>query len=226
MCVSVGSGTDRASAAHSVVNRAKVKSTEVVTIGGTDYIALNLDIDTAITTDVSMYVSTMPCFAGETDAVIGKKDGSYLSNSDARHTYRIHGVEYNWGQWCTLSDTVIEFLEANTRRGIYVAPRGVAHVSGARTNYVLVGEMFEATGDSWIGDELIDEMTGAMIPEVKGTGDSVGVGDRLYCGSGNVGDKREYLSLGTLYNASDRGLCHCYSRAALSYSGWDCGSCD
>ena len=226
MCVSVGSGNDRAGTAHNVVNRAKVKSVETVTEGGTNYIALNLDIDAAITTTTAMYVSTMPCFAGETDAVIGKKDGSYLSNTDARHTYRIHGVEYNWGQWCTLSDTVIEFLEANTRRGIYVAPRGVAHVANARTGYVLVGEAFEAASDSWIGDELIDEATGAMIPEVKGTGDSVGVGDRFYCGTGNVGDKREYLSLGALNGASIGGLCRCGSWAALSNSFWFFGSCD
>ena len=221
-CVSVGN----AARGTEVVDRARVKSIETVTISGTSYLALNLELSAAISPEAGKKVSTMPCFAGETDAVIVKKDGSYISNSDARHTYRIHGLEYNWGQWCVLSDTVIEYLETDTRRGLYVAPKGVAHVANAHTNYILVGELFETSGDAWIGDADIDEQTGCLFGSVKGTGDSVGVGDRLYANAGAVGTLREYLSLGALWYGSDYGLVSCHSNNGLGYSGWSYGSCD
>ena len=225
-CVSVGSGNDRGGTANNIVNRARVASIETVTVDSTNYLALNLDVETAFDTATTNYVTSMPCFAGETDAVIGKKDGSYLSNTDSRHTYRIHGVEYNWGQWCVLSDTVIEYLEADTRRGLYVAPKGVAHVANAHTNYILVGEFFETSSDAWIGDADIDEQTGCLFGSVKGTGDSVGVGDRLYANAGAVGTLREYLSLGYLGSGSAFGLVACGSGVGLGDSYWSFGSCD
>ena len=222
-CLSVGT----ASRNHSIVDRGRVTRIETVTIDGVSYLAFYFDeLSATFSTEAGNKIDTMPCYAGETDAVIGKKDGSYLSNSDARHTYRIHGLEYNWGQWCVLSDTVIEYLEADTRRGLYVAPKGVSHVASAHTNYILVGEFFETSSDAWIGDASIDEQTGCLFGSVKGTGDSVGVGDRLYVNAGAVGALREYLSLGHLYYGSSSGLVFCDSWGALGGGYWHCGSCD
>ena len=231
-CVSVSASgqtaaPDRNNAvANATANRVRVNSVESVTVDGTAYYALNLDLEEAITTTTDMYVSFMPCFAGETDKVVGKYDGSYMSNTDMHHTYRIHGCEYNWGQWVVETDSVIEYLEDNTRRGLYVAPKGTAHVANAHTDYIFVGEMAEGSGDGWIGDVEVDYQTGAMFPKTNGSGSAVGTGDRFYRNAGTKGTLREKLTLGYLANGSHFGLSSVNSNNALSTSSWFFGSCD
>ena len=209
-----------------MADRVRIESIEEVEVDGTTYKALNLKIDEPISPEAGMKVATMPNFSGQTDDVIGRFDGSYESNTDGKHTYRIHGMEFNWGQWITASDAVIEYIEDNTRRALFVAPRGVAHVANAHTNYLEVGEFAEGTSDAWIGDITIDEQTGAMYPVVNGTGNNVGCGDRFYRNAGTAGTLREYLQVGALYNGSYFGLCHVHSLTALGASYWNFGSCD
>ena len=209
-----------------MADRVRIESIETVEVDGTTYKALNLDIDEPISPTAGLKVATMPNFSGQTDDVIGRFDGSYESNTDGKHTYRIHGMEFNWGQWITAADAVIEYIEENTRRALYVAPRGVAHVANAHTDYLEVGEFAEGASDTWIGDITIDEQTGAMYPVVDGTGNNVGCGDRFYRNAGTAGTLREYLQVGGLANGSHCGLCLVYSAAALGYSDWACGSCD
>lgn len=209
-----------------MADRVRIESIETVEVDGTTYKALNLDIDEPISPTAGLKVATMPNFSGQTDDVIGRFDGSYESNTDGKHTYRIHGMEFNWGQWITASDAVIEYVEDNTRRALYVAPRGVAHVANAHTNYIEVGEFAEGTSDAWIGDITIDEQTGAMYPVVDGTGSNVGCGDRFYRNAGTAGTLREYLQVGPLYLGSSYGLCFVGSCDALGHSYWSFGSCD
>ncbi len=209
-----------------MADRVRIESIETVEVDGTTYKALNLDIDEPISPTAGLKVATMPNFSGQTDDVIGRFDGSYESNTDGKHTYRIHGMEFNWGQWITASDAVIEYVEDNTRRALYVAPRGVAHVANAHTNYIEVGEFAEGTSDAWIGDITIDEQTGAMYPVVDGTGSNVGCGDRFYRNAGTAGTLREYLQVGNLNRGSFSGLCTVNSNYALGTSDWASGSCD
>ena len=209
-----------------MADRVRIESIETVEVDGTTYKALNLDIDEPISPTAGMKVATMSNFSGQTDDVIGRFDGSYESNTDGKHTYRIHGMEFNWGQCITASDAVIEYIEDNTRRALYVAPRGVAHVANAHTNYLEVGEFAEGTSDAWIGDITIDEQTGAMYPVVDGTGNNVGCGDLLYRNAGTAGSLREYLQVGDLTFGPRYGLCFVSSYDALGHSGWFYGSCD
>lgn len=209
-----------------MADRVRIDSIETVEVDGTTYKALNLDIAEPISPTAGLKVATMPNFSGQTDEVIGRFDGSYESNTDGKHTYRIHGMEFNWGQWITAADAVIEYIEENTRRALYVAPRGVAHVANAHTDYLEVGEFAEGASDTWIGDITIDEQTGAMYPVVDGTGNNVGCGDRFYRNAGAAGTLREYLQVGYLDLGSRCGLCYVDSDTALGSSNWSYGSCD
>lgn len=209
-----------------MADRVRIDSIETVEVDGTTYKALNLDIAEPISPTAGLKVATMPNFSGQTDEVIGRFDGSYESNTDGKHTYRIHGMEFNWGQLITAADAVIEYIEENTRRALYVAPRGVAHVANAHTDYLEVGEFAEGASDTWIGDITIDEQTGAMYPVVDGTGNNVGCGDRFYRNAGAAGTLREYLQVGSLSYGSHYGLCAVASYNALGYSAWYYGSCD
>lgn len=230
-CVSVGtangSSTDRQeSTMNSVCDRVQVKSVETVSANGANYTALNLDIAGTINTTTDTYVSTMPCYTGETNAVIGHHDGSYLSYTDGRHSLRICGQEYQLGQYIIASDTVIRFSDAAGHKDIYVYPRGVKHVADAITGAIKVGSIPEA-GDYWIGDENVDVSHGVIWPGAKGYGDSVGVGDQCWGGGTPAeGELREALTTAYLGVGGDSGACDLDCGYGLGAGIWALGSCD
>ena len=231
-CVSVGlpagTSTDRGNATmSSVVNRARIKNIETVTVSSNSYVALNLDVDTAFDTTTDNYVSTMPQWTGWTDSVIGMADGSPVSNTDGKYPYRIHGIEYATGIAMIYSDTVMEF-NADYSRSVYVAPKGVTHVQNARTGYKLIGTIpakDEANSDTWVGDLGFDTENGAHFPVTLGSGEAVGVGDRIWAGGKGSG-LREYYTCGSLGVGASAGAGCVDCGLGLGGAAWYCGSAD
>lgn len=227
-CVSVGDGTNtdrNDSAVHNIANRVKVKSIDEVTIDNVKYYALNLDVPSTITTTTANIVTAMPCFAGETDKVIGRYDGSYLSNVDGNHTFRVHGVEYMWGQYVVICDTVLD--KHGSGWDVYVAQKGVAHVKDAHTNYTKEGTIpYNNGGDIYGGDYGFSSR--AYFIKALGSSSSNGTGDIIYEGGTGIADGtlREFLTLGCLWNGSDAGLGFVYCRGTLGYRNWHFGSRD
>ena len=227
-CVSVGvangTNTDRGlDPISSIADRVLIKSIETVTVDGKDYIAINLDIDGTIDTTTSTYVSTMPQYTGTTDAVIGHHDGQAVI--DRKHTLRIQGQEYMWGQYVIASDTVMDF-QSDYSKNVYMYPMGTKHLQNSYSGAALVGNIPNDDGnDWWVGDMDFDPASGAAYPKTIGTGDSVGCGDRVYSGGKNSGT-REYLMNASLWSGSYAGLClvGCWNR--LGYASWDFASCD
>lgn len=234
-CVSVGvagsnSNIDRANASmNSLAGRVLIKSIEKVTIDSKEYTALNLDTTKTFDTTTDTYVSSMPCWTGQTDKVIGHHDGSYLSNTDGKHTFRIKGVEYMNGQAIIDSNVVMERADAEGLWKQYVAPKGVKHVANAHPGYVLAGAIPTATGDYWSGDVEVDPSTGNFNPCSVGGGDSVGTGDMVWgpqSGAGTEGELREKYGLGFLWSVRSVGLCSVHCGSVLWRAYWYCGSCD
>ena len=227
-CVSVGvangTSTDRGlDSISSIADRVLIKSIETVTVDGKDYIALNLDIDGTIDTTTSTYVSTMPQYTGTTDAVIGHHDGQ--AEIDRKHTLRIQGQEYMWGQYVIASDTVMDF-QSDYSKNVYVYPAGAKHLQNSYSGAALVGNIpNNDESDWWIGDMDFEPASGVAYPKAIGTGDSVGCGDRVYSGGKNSGT-REYLMNANLWNGSVAGLClvYCWSGPWAAY--WTFASCD
>ena len=153
-----------------------------------------------ITSDV--YMSSMHWHSGVTDAVIGHRDGTPISNTDGKRPYRVQGVEYAVGGYFTASDVAFEFTDAAGAKRLRVCPDGVAHTSSEATikaKYITVGDIPD--GDYWIGDILIDPETCTSCPAAKGGGSSVGMGDYWYGGgTPAAGTLREVLQSGTLWN--------------------------
>ena len=211
-CVSVGvangTSTDRGlDSISSIADRVLIKSIETVTVDGKDYIALNLDIDGTIDTTTSTYVSTMPQYTGTTDAVIGHHDGQ--AEIDRKHTLRIQGQEYMWGQYVIASDTVMDF-QSDYSKNVYVYPAGAKHLQNSYSGAALVGNIpNNDESDWWIGDMDFEPASGVAYPKAIGTGDSVGCGDRVYSGGKNSGT-REYLMNAGLWYGSNAGLCMVY----------------
>ena len=199
-----GSNNDRGqSSTYSVTPNAVVLSKESVTISGTEYTAINLDLDSAITTTTSTLVSSIHWRSGSTDKVFAHRDGSYVSNTDAKHPFRIQGREYRVGGWDVASDTM--FWLTSEGRDIYVYPKGVTHVKDSNTNAVKVGTI-PFTSDGWIGDITFDPTTGVYWFATKGSSSSTGIGDYFYAGGTSTNVLREYLIGGYLRNGSDAGL--------------------
>lgn len=233
-CVSVGvaiesnNSTDRgASEMHSKANRVRVESIEEVTVSGTKYYALNLETDTAFDTDTNTYVSSMPCFAGETESVIGKHDGAYLSNTDGLHTMRICGREFLWGQGCIFGATALKF--ENNAWHVMKTPKGVKANSGL-TGYVDSGAQYDYNDgkDTYQGDLNLNAQYGTYAMRTKGSASSLGVGDYIWeGGTGRTdGETRELYSGGTLLTWSAAGLASVSCGTGLGVADWGYGSRD
>lgn len=232
-CVSItktgaASTIDRQSAdCHTTVDRAEIQLISTVTVSGTEYTALYLDVDSAFTTDTGMYVVTMPAKSGATDCVIGLYDGSPVSYSDGKHPIRMGGVEYQNGQYIVASDVVMEF-QSDYSKNVYVAERPTKHVADAHTNYKLIGNIPNSGSgtDYWSGDKYGDLSTGAFFPASIGGGDSVGTGDRVYAGGANTSGLREYLMVANLRNGSTSGACSVNCGSTLGDVYWTFSSAD
>lgn len=191
------SNNDRGnSATFSISKDAKVLSKEKITINDTSYIAINLDLATPITTTTSTLISSIHWRSGSTDKVFGHRDGSYVSNTDAKHPFRIQGREYRVGGWDVASDTM--FWLTSTGRDIYVWPKGTKHVKNSKTGAIKVGTLPLAS-DCWIGDLTFDPVTGVYWFTVRGKDSGTGLGDYFYAGGTATDTLREYLIGGYLW---------------------------
>lgn len=217
------SNNDRGnSSTFSISKDAKVLSKEKVTINDTSYIAINLDLATPITTTTSTLISSIHWRSGSTDKVFGHRDGSYVSNTDAKHPFRIQGREYRVGGWDVASDTMFQLT--STGRDIYVWPKGTKHVKNSKTGAIKVGTLPLAS-DCWIGDLTFDPVTGVYWFTVIGKDSGTGLGDYFYSGGTATDTLREYLIGGYLWLGLRSGFfLHAWS--GLSDAYWSCVAAD
>ena len=203
--------------------------------------AVYLDVSTGFNTtpvaltdslNAPIIMSSMHMCTGETNKVIGKHNGSAVSNSSGRHSYRVQGVEYALGAYVVASDTVMVF-KSDYSKDVYVAPKGVAHSileSTIKSTYKLIGNIPASSNgkgnDYWIGDIAIDEETGGWHPSAQGASNSQGMGDMLYAGSANTSGTREYLQGGALWNGSAAGSAFLPCGNGLSAALWCFCGCD
>ena len=203
--------------------------------------AVYLDIDTGFnTTPVTLteeltapiVMSAMHAWSGMTDSVLGKHDGSPISNTNSKMPYRVQGREYAVGGYIVASDTVMEF-QSDYSKKVYVAEKGTEHVTSTTTiptTYKTVGTIpasADGTGaDWWVGDIAVDMDTGVWYPSVAGASNSQGYGDRCYGGGTSTSGFREYLQCGHLRFGSNAGSAclHCWN--GLSSANWHCLGCD
>lgn len=197
--------------------------------------AVYLDIKTGFNTtpiklsdtvNAPITISSMHWWSGTTDTVIGRHDGSPVSNTDGKHAYRVQGREYAVGAYLIASDTVMDF-QSDYSKKVYIAPKGLAHSSSdatIRSKYTCIGTIPanpDGKGsDYWIGDISVDVNTGGWFPSAKGSSNSQGWADMLYAGGTSTSGTREYLMGGNLGYGSSAGcsFLHCWYR--LGWALW------
>ena len=232
-CVSVSTGgltsaPDRGSAnCHTKADRVRVKSIEEVTVSGTKYYAYNLDTSAAFDTTTDTYVSAMPCFTGETNKVIGKHDGAYISNTNSQHIMRICGREYLGGQGMIFGGTALKFQDKAWH--VLKAPKGVK-ANSSLTDYVDTGVAYDYNDgkDTYQGDLVFNAQYGTYAMLTKGDGSTLGVGDIIWeGGTGRTdGELREFYSGGYLRDGSRAGLASVNCGPWLGNAWWAYGSFD
>ena len=229
--VAIGYGSSGATM-HSYASGAKILKIEALDDTTS---AVYLDCDAFDTMPVALSdtlnapitLSTIYWCSGTTDAVIGHHDGSPGSNTDAKHPYRVQGIEYAVGGYEVLSDVVLAFDDSNGK-DIYVCPAGVAHT---KTNAEILAKYKKVgnfpAGDFWIGDIGFDPETCVTWPATQGSGDKTGVGDYVH-GGGNASKNtlREYLQGGDLGQWSTAGASHVYCWRWLGGGYWHCLAAD
>ena len=241
LCVSVGYGQESSNGSvnldrgigtmHSYADDVKILKIEPL---DADNKAVYLDCEPFTTFPISgqyatqyIYMSSMHAHAGDTDSVIGHRDGSPVSNSDGKHPFRIQGIEYLHGAWIVASDTVMFFKE-DYSKDVYRAPRGVAHSTNDATikeTYTLVGNIIANNGaDFWVGD--VDHVDGVWFPTSVVSSDQQGMGDRCYAGGQSTSGSREYLQGGDLGLGSLGGLADLACWVWLGSAGWGFASAD
>ena len=241
LCVSVGYGQESSNGSvsldrgigtmHAYADDVKILKIEPL---DADNKAVYLDCEPFTTSPISgqyatqyIYMSSMHAHAGDTDSVIGHRDGSPVSNSDGKHPFRIQGIEYLHGAWIVASDTVMFFKE-DYSKDVYRAPRGVAHSTNDATikeTYTLVGNIIANNGaDFWVGD--VDHVDGVWFPTSVVSSDQQGMGDRCYAGGQSTSGSREYLQGGFLWSGSNGGLASLYCWHWLGGAYWYCASAD
>ena len=204
--------------------------------------AVYLDIDTGFnTTPVTLteeltapiVMSTMHAWSGMTDSVLGKHDGSPVSNTNAKYPYRVQGREYAVGGYIVASDTVMD-NQSDYSKKVYVAEKGTTHTSTdatIRSTYKEAGTIpastLENNGDWYIGDISVDMDTGVWYPSVPGSSNTQGYGDRVYTGgTGATSGMREYLQGGDLGNGSAAGSACLICWGGLGAAYWYFLGCD
>lgn len=173
---------------HVVIDIAPTKVIKIETIDSNNT-AIYLDVknESFISTaelviDESKYLMSIPWYSGTTDNIIGKHDGSMISNSNSKYPYRVQGREYSVGLPMVASDTVT-VLKDDSTRDVYVAPRGSNHTtdeSNIKKNYNLIGSIpaqVNTSTEYWAGDIKINTNTGVWFPSYQGSGDSQGFAD-------------------------------------------------
>ena len=197
--------------------------------------AVYLDIETGFNTtpvklsdtvNAPITISSMHWWSGSTDTVIGRHDGSPVSNTDGKHPYRVQGREYAVGGYMVASDTVMDF-QSDYSKKVYIAPKGLAHSSSdatIRSKYTCIGTIPanpDGGGyDYWIGDISVDVNTGGWFPSAKGSSNSQGWGDMLSAGGTSTSGTREYLMCGNLGNGSLAGCSFVDCWSGLAWAAW------
>ena len=178
-------------------------------------------------------MSSMHCYSGMTDSVLGKHDGSPISNTNAKYPYRVQGREYAVGGYIVASDTVMD-NQSDYSKKVYVAEKGTAHSNNdntIRTTYKEAGTIpastVENNGDWWIGDVSVDMDTGVWYPSAPGSSNTQGFGDRIYAGgTGVTSGTRAYLQGGSLWSGSHAGSAFLGCWGGLGAAGWYYLGCD
>lgn len=212
----------------SVVDRARIVSIETVEVEGTNYSAVNLDVEDAFDTTTELFLTTMPWHTGSTDNVLGN-DGSPYSNTSSKEPYKLQGIEHSYGYYVAMGDTILRYAEVDGANVLQMCVcRNASKLAGSVTaDYVVAAYTVPCPAtEGWqyikrLGfDPALPEL---WFPKEIGGSSSTYTRDALYIKAVSTG-LFEWLALGALSGGlSVAGLSCASASYGLSYATWAIG---
>ena len=200
----------------------KVSSIEKVTVNGTEYTAINLDISGTITTTATTCISTMPWHSGATEALPGHKDGCTFSLTAGKTPLRVAGVEVLDGSYTIGLDPLYD-TTANEAGGfdytVYQC-RDSQKLSGSITaDYEDTGIVYSGMPSGWnYVKAFIKSKLGVLFPKLIG-GSSTTYFKSVFCGTNSAGARCPWR-FASLYNGGIAGLAAEDGNPAPGSSSW------
>ena len=200
----------------------KVSSIEKVTVNGTEYTAINLDISGTITTTATTCISTMPWHSGATEALPGHKDGCIFSLTAGKTPLRVAGVEVLDGSYTIGLDPLYD-TTANEAGGfdytVYQC-RDSQKLSGSITaDYEDTGIVYSGMPSGWnYVKAFIKSKLGVLFPKLIG-GSSTTYFKSTFSGTGSAGVRCPWR-FASLSSGGLAGLAAGNGSVAPGSSGW------
>lgn len=201
----------------------KVSSIEKVTVNGTEYTAINLDISGTITTTATTCISTMPWHSGATEALPGHKDGCTFSLTAGKTPLRVAGVEVLDGSYTIGLDPLYD-TTANEAGGfdytVYQC-RDSQKLSGSITaDYEDTGIVYSGMPSGWnYVKAFIKSKLGVLFPKLIG-GSSTTYLKSAFCGTYSAGVRCPWR-FANLNNGGNAGLAAENGNNAPGNSNWN-----
>ena len=211
---------------------AKIASIETVSVSGTDYAAVSIEIDNAFDTVANgadtvgtTYLSTFHWPSGSCDGVLGN-DGSPSDCKSGKYPARLQGIEYMVGGYEVLADTILRMYKSSD--GVYatrpaIVSKSAQQATNITENYkqpvnLLFNQPTESSGWKYISHMYFAD--GTFFPRRHVASSSTGTRDGLYAEKSVVG-MREYLAFGHLgFGSGSAGLSCLVAGSGLGFGGW------
>lgn len=210
---------------------AEVTAVETVTISGTTYKAIYVDTDEVFdtvangnATSGSTIISTWHWKTGMTDSVLGN-DGSWVSNTDSKHPFKLQGIECMVGGYEVLADVImnIETIDSASHYVPYIVRLKSHQATSITANYEGITDLAIAcpASDSWQYIKKQKYKGGVTYPEVVGGSSSTFTRDAFYMNKNGTVATREWLAFGLLNYGAYAGLSF-LAGFALTHGNWYC----
>ena len=193
---------------RNIVDLVKIASIEKVTVNDAEYTAINLEIDSTITTTATTKISTMPWHSGATELLPGHKDGCPHGLTNGKSPLRVAGIEVLDGAYAIGLDPLYQ-CTANDAGGfdysIFECRNSENQTGSVTANYVDTGLTYEGMPSGWnYVKAFIKTKLGVLFPKLIG-GSSATYMKSAFCGTGSAGVRCPWRFCG-LYNGGVAGL--------------------
>lgn len=201
----------------------RISSIETVTVSGTTYTALNLEMDSTITVTATTYVSTMPWHSGATEKLPGHKDGCINSLTAGKGPLRVAGVEVLEGAYAIGLDPLYNCTTGSASGQFNYAvweQRDSTKLADNTTNYRNTGITYTNMPQNWqYVKAFVKTKLGVLFPCLIGGSTTTYVKSAFY-GSRGAGLRCPWR-FGNLNNGGNAGLACENGNNSPSNANWN-----
>lgn len=227
---------DRGQAAMRSISGAdgcKVVAKNTVTIDGTEYAAITVDVANVFDTTANgasvsgtTYISSFGWACGANDNILGF-DGNCLGSTSGNAPSTIQGIEYTNGKYEVIADTILDLYQDGD--DYFYEPKIVKNTSNQATsvtaNYVATGlKCKQPASSSWQYIKKLGYAEGMFFPIEVGASASTYTRDGFYMNAATTGTREALLFGNMRIGSGNGGLSSVNGGNGLSSADWHIAS--